>query len=140
MQEILTDKGKFRVCDSPKELTIDRYTEFQKYLLQDSGIGSDIESVYRHSEKLDAFLSAGKIEEAIAERANQHYNFYLMLNKISLTHLAFALFVESIDDKPITDYSDFGLKLISGRLASIGVRRDQLEAVLEDVKKKLIPN
>lgn len=140
MQEVLTDRGKFKICDSPKELTIERYTEFQKYLLQDSGIGSDIESVYRHSEKLDAFLSSGKIAEAMAERSNQHYNFYMMLNKISLTHLAFALFVESIDGVLCTDYSDSGLHAISDRLASVGLRRGELETILEDVKKKLIPN
>lgn len=140
MQEVSTDRGKFRICDSPKELTIDRYTEFQKYLLQDSGIGSTIEDVYRHSEKLDAFLSSGKIAEAIAERSNQHYNFYMMLNRISLTHLAFALFVESIDGALCTDYSDSGLQTISLRLGQVGLQRGQLEAILEDVKKKLIPN
>lgn len=140
MQEVITDKGRFRVCDSIKELPIDRFTEFQKYLIQDAGIGSTIEDVYKHSEKLDAFIQTDKIAEAITERINQHYNFFMMLNKINITHLSFAVFVESIDGNDITDYSQTGLQDVCARLGKVRLRRGQLESILEDIKKKLIPN
>ncbi len=138
MREVLTDQGKFKISDSIKELPIDRFTEFQKYILQDSGIGSTIEDVYRHSERLDAFLSSAKISEAVAERVNQHYNFFFMLNKVNITHFSFAVFVDSINDQPIEDYSEGGLKIVCEKLAKVKLRRGELEDILEDVKKKLI--
>jgi len=140
MRSIETPQGNFQICESIKELPIDRYTEFQKYLLQDSGIGSDIESVYRHFEKIDVFLAAGKLQEAINERTNQHFNLFMMLNKISITHLSFACLVSSIDGNQVTDYSESNLLLISSRLGKLGFIQNDLEKILEDVKKKLIPN
>lgn len=140
MQEVSTGQGKFLICDSPKELTIDRYTEFQKYIIQDSGIGSTIEDVYKHFNKIDAFLSVDKIAEAITERTNQHFNFYMMLNSISITDRSFALLVESIDGILISDYSEHGLKSIGDKLAKLRLRRSKMEEILEEVKKKLIPS
>lgn len=141
MRTIPTPQGSFRISESIKELPIHRFSEFQKYLLQDSGIGSDIESIYRHSEKLDIFLASNKVQEAINERANQHFNFFYMLNRISITHLTFAVFVDSIDDKPVTDYSESNLLLVCEQLGKVnGLQRQELESILEDVKKKLIPN
>lgn len=140
MREVLTDNGKFKICESIKELTIDRYSDFQKYLLQDSGIGSTIEDVYRHSEKIDVFIASGKIAEAATERSNQHFNFYLMLNKINITHLTFATLVDSIDDVKIDDYSETALIKVCDQLGKVGLKREELEDVLTDIKKKLIPN
>lgn len=140
MRTILTPQGSFKVLESIKELPINRFSEFQKYLLQDSGIGSTIEQVYQHSERLDVFLAANKVQEAINERANQHFNFFYMLNKISITHLTFAVFVDSIDDKPVSDYSEINLLQVCERLGRAGLQRGQLEEILEDIKKKLIPN
>lgn len=140
MRTVLTPQGSFQFSESIKELPIHRFSEFQKYLLQDSGIGSTIEDVYRHSERLDIFLAAGKTQEAINERANQHFNFFFMLNKITITHLTFAVFVDSIDGEPVTDHSEANLLSVCERLGRVGLQRGELESILEDIKKKLIPN
>jgi len=141
MRTIQTSQGSFKISDSIKELPIHRFSEFQKYLLQDSGIGSTIEEVYKHSEKLDIFLAANKVQEAINERANQHFNFFYMLNQISITHLTFAVFVDAIDDQPVTDHSESNLRQVCDRLGRVnGLQRQELETILEDIKKKLIPN
>jgi hypothetical protein len=132
--------GSASFAESIKELPIDRYSEFQKYLLQDSGMGSDIESVARHFEKIDIFLAANKVQEAINERTNQHFNFFFMLNQINITHLSFAVLVSSITDQPITDYSETALLTVSKQLGKQGFTHEQLVEILEDVKKKLIPS
>jgi hypothetical protein len=140
MRTITTPKGSLQILESIKELPIDRYSEFQKYLLQDAGIGSDIEAVYKHFEKIDIFLASDKIQDAINERTNQHFNFFFMLNKINITHLSFAVLVYAIDNQPITDYSETNLLLVCKRLGELGITHEQLTSVLEEVKKKLIPN
>src|SRR5882724_3654573 len=136
MRSIETPQGKFIIQESIKELPIDRYSEFQKYLLQDAGIGSTIEDVYKHSEKIDVFLSAGKIQEAINERANQHFNFFFMLNKINIGHLSFAVLIESINDQPILDYSETNLLKVCERISKLGLIHRVLNEILDDVKKK----
>lgn len=140
MRTITTSQGTFRISESIKELPIHRFSEFQKYLLQDSGMGSTIEDIYRHREKIDIFLAANKVQEAINESVNQHFNFFFMLNKIQITHLTFAVFVDSIDDKPVTDHTEANLLLVCDQLGRIGLQRGELETILEDIKKKLIPN
>lgn len=140
MRSIETPQGKFIIQESIKELPIDRYSEFQKYIIQDAGIGSTIEDVYKHSEKIDVFLSTDKIQEAINERANQHFNFFFMLNKINIRHLSFAVLVDSINDQPILDYSETNLLKVCERIGKLGLTHEGLCSILEDVKKKLIPN
>lgn len=140
MREISVDHGKFKFSESIKELTIDRFSEFQKYILQDAGMGSDIDAVYKHFEKLDVFLAAGKLEEAIRERSNQHYALFFMLNKINITSLSFAVLLYSIDDVRVEDYSETNLLRICERLGRDGLSRGELESLLEDVKKNLIRN
>lgn len=132
--------GSASFAESIKELPIDRYSEFQKYLLQDSGMGSDIESIQRHHEKIDLFLAAGKTQEAINERLNQHFNFFFMLNRINITHLSFAVLVSAVADQSIVDYSETALLEVSSKLGKQGFTHEQLTSILEDVKKKLIPN
>jgi len=132
--------GQASFCETIKELPIDRYSEFQKYLLQDSGMGSDIEAIQRHNEKIDLFLAANKIPEAITERTNQHFNFFFMLNRINITHISFAVLVSSIADKHIEDYSETNLLTVCSQLGKQGFTHEQLVAILDDVKKNLIPN
>lgn len=132
--------GAASFCETIKELPIDRYSEFQKYLLQDSGMGSDIESIQRHNEKIDLFLAANKIPEAITERTNQHFNFFFMLNQVNITHCSFAILVSSIKEQPITDYSETNLITICNQLGKQGFTHEQLTSILEDVKKNLIHN
>lgn len=140
MREVSTESGKFKIRESIKELPIHRYSEFQKYLLQDSGIGSTIEDVYRHFEKTDIFIAAGKMHEAAQERMNQHYNFYMMLNKISITDCAFCCLVDEVDGIKVTDYSESNLKAIGKLIGESGLQRGELDSILTEVKKNLIPS
>lgn len=139
MRSIPTNKGVFTVWEDPKELPIDRFADFQKYAVQDVGIGSQMSDVDRHFSLLDSFLAAGKYDEARRERQNLHFNLFLAISEIQITDLTFACFVQSINAEPIFDYSEAGLQHTCKLLAEIELNRGQLEEVLADIKKKLIP-
>lgn len=138
MREINKLKGKFKINESIREIPINRYKDFQKYLVQDAGIGSTMDDVDRHFKNFDSFLQSGKLDEAIKERYNLHYNLYLMLNRIDIKSLAFGCLVHSIDGEEIADYSENSLNDITERIGSIGLNRGELEDILSDLKKKLI--
>lgn len=139
MRSITTNKGIISVWEDPKELPIDRFADFQKYAIQDVGIGSTMEDINRHYSLLDSFLSAGKIDEARMERQNLHFNLYLAISEIQITDITFACFVQSVNSTTIIDYSESGLQNTCKLLAEIELNRGQLEEVLSEIKKKLIP-
>lgn len=138
MREVKTDKGTILVNESIKELPISRYTDFNKYIIQDTGIGSDVHAIMKHFALLDSFLAAGKIDDARRERLNLHFNFVVAINKINITHISFAVLIKSINGQAIDDYSERGLERVCQTIGEIGVGRQELEGILSDVKKKLI--
>lgn len=117
---------------STKEMPVKLYNLTQKYLLQDMGIGSDMNAIDERFASIDSYLSAGKISEAIQERENQRFAFYTMIQGVSYKSLAFACHIHSIDDVKVTDYSEDNLTAMSEKF-DFSVY--ELEETLEDLKK-----
>ena len=143
------------IRETAKELPINRYTDFQKYLIQVAGLGSDMPGVDIHFGKLFRFLGAGMTEEASREAYNLYNNIFLAINKVDIDSVAFNCLVDSIthykpDPDPktgklpidyietITDYSEAGLIALAGRLGEYGLTRLMVDDILQDVKKKSI--
>jgi hypothetical protein len=117
---------------STKEMPVKLYNLTQKYLLQDMGIGSDMNAIDERFASIDSYLSAGKINEAIQERENQRFAFYTMIQGVSYKSLAFACHIHSIEDIRVTDYSEDNLTAISEKFDFSVL---ELEETLEDLKK-----
>lgn len=126
------------INETTKELPINRYKDFQKYLVQESGIGSDMNGIDNHFRNFDLFLQSGKIQEALIERYNLHINFYLIFERMDINSLAFASLIDSIDGVEVSDFSERNLQKISDRLGEMRFKRGQLEEILQELKKKLI--
>jgi hypothetical protein len=137
MKTIQIGKHEVKFYDSIKEMPIQRYNAMQGFLMQDSGIGSDMRAVEQHFKNLDAFLIAGKIQDAIQERQNLHINFYAALEKIDFKSMSFACMISTIDGLNV-GISDEELK---GALKKIeGVTLGQVSDILEELKKNFIGN
>lgn len=140
MRTVTLETGSFIIRESIKELPINRYTDFQKYIIQDAGIGSTMRDVEEHFRMLDRFIALGQIEEAARERYNLHFNLYLGINKISIRHITFGCLIDSINDVKITDYSEANLQNVCDQLGAMGLIEEQVADILEEVKKKSILN
>lgn len=138
MRTVKISGGKFEIRETPKELPINRFNDFQKYMIQDVGIGSTMADCERHFQQLDTFISHGKIEEAARERYNQHYGLVLAINRINITHLSFAVLIHSVNNRPIKDYSETNLKKVLEKLGDMGLTQAHVEDILEDLKKNSI--
>jgi len=100
-----------------------------------------ITDIARHYENLDLFIASNRLEDAANERTNMHFNFFYLLNGINIQHLAFGVLVEEFDGAKITDHSETNLITLSGRIGKESdLTQRELEEVLTEVKKKLIPN
>lgn len=134
MRTIKLGLSKVEFYDSIKEMPIERYHEFQKLLLQDLGVGSDIESISGHFSNLYMLLSTGSTDAALQEAKNLHNNMYLAINEIGVSSYCFAALVKSINGKE-TELTEEGIKRTLKKLSKVSVAKS--EEILFEVKKNL---
>lgn len=110
MKSLLINKKIVLVYDSIDEMPIVNFQKYNKYLLIDSGIGSDADDIDAHIVKIAKFIKANNNKKALQELQNMRQNMYMVNNEISPKYLAFAALIHSIDGKEVNDLSDDGLK------------------------------
>lgn len=123
------------VYDDIENLPVTRFHKYNKMLLVDAGIGSDIADFDKHISRIAAFLAKNDNKQAITELENIRQNVYFIQSGVSPRNLAFAVLVKSIDGKPCDDLSDEGLKKIVDMFDDVPYK--DLAASIEAVKKKI---
>lgn len=121
--------------DAIDELPIVRFHKYQKLLLVDAGVGSDINAFDQRIEKARRFIVAGKPEQAQQELENLRQCVYLIQSGLSPKHRAFAALVTKIDGKECTDIGDDALARVTEILND--VPEGEMTALLDAVKKKI---
>lgn len=119
MKSLLINKKIVRVYDSIDEMPIINFQKYNKYLLIDSGIGSDADDIDAHIIKIAKFIKANNSKKALQELQNMRQNMYMVNSEISPKYLAFAALIYSIDGKEVNDLSDDGLKKLLQDLKDI---------------------
>ena len=119
MKSLLINKKIVRVYDSIDEMPIVNFQKYNKYLLIDSGVGSDADDIDAHIVKIAKFIKANNNKKALQELQNMRQNMYMVNNEISPKYLAFAALIHSIDGKEVNDLSDDGLKKLLQDLKDI---------------------
>lgn len=119
MKSLLINKKIVRVYDSIDEMPIINFQKYNKYLLLDSGIGSDADDIDAHIIKIAKFIKANNSKKALQELQNMRQNMYMVNSEISPKYLAFAALIHSIDGKEVNDLSDDGLKKLLQDLKDI---------------------
>lgn len=128
-------KHTVKAFGSIDELPILRFHKYQKLLLVDAGVGSDIEAFDHRLEKAGGFLKEGKMEQAARELENLRQTVFLIQSEVSLKHRAFAVLISEIDGEPFSDISDEGLEKVLLRLQDAAT--GELAEGLRSVKKKI---
>lgn len=126
---------KVRMYDAIDELPIARFHRYQRSLLVDAGVGSDISAFDQRIERARRFLMAGDNEKASRELDNLRQAVFLIQNEVDTKLLSFAALVSEIDGVACEDLSDEGLAKIRGMLEDAPV--GEMTARLEAVKKKI---
>lgn len=135
MVTVQIGKHRIEMYDAIDELPIVRFHKYQKFLLIDSGIGSDIAAFDQRTEKARRFLMAGNVEQAQKELENLRLAVHFIQQEINPQHRAFAVLVTMVDGKECRDLSDDGLTRVLELLQDVPVK--ELTARLEAVKKKI---
>jgi hypothetical protein len=99
-----TIKGrKVRFYDSIENLPIDNYTEFNRFVVLDAGVGSDIDAIVKHNQTAINYMDAGKIDLAKQILRNQNEAYYFILSNQNLEFLSFRQLIHSIDGEDPTE-------------------------------------
>lgn len=128
------NKHTVEIFDAIDELPIQRFQKYNKYMLIDSGVGSDLQDILDHIERAKIYIKANPAM-AVAELDNLRQAIYLVSEEMSPKYMAFAVLVNKIDGKPADDLSDVGLKNVLETLKD--VPKTWIDRILDSVKKKI---
>ena len=134
MKTFFVNGNVLKMYDSIDELPIVNFQKYNKYLLMDAGLGSDVDDIDRHIVSL-AKLIGTDTKKAQQELLNMRQTIIMINNEVSPRHLAFASLVHSLNGQRVTDLSDEGLQNILSRIQK--VKRSWLIEQLLKLKKKL---
>ena len=134
---VMAKIGKHTVefYDTIEELPIVRFHKYQKMLLIDAGVGSDIAAFDQRLLKAREFIAANKPDQARQELENLRQCVYMIQTGLAPKHRAFAVLVTKLDGKECTDIGDDSLSAITDALND--TPEQELTAQLEAVKKKI---
>ena len=121
--------------DTIEELPIVRFHKYQKLLLVDAGIGSDIAAFDQRLLKAREFIAAKKPEQAQQELENLRQCVFMIQTGLAPKHRAFAALVTKLDGRDCTDIGDDALAAITETLND--APEQELTAQLDAVKKKI---
>lgn len=122
------------IFDSIDDLPIRRFQKYNKYMLIDSGVGSDLQDVLDHIDRAMKYIKASP-NMAITELNNMRQALYLVSEEMSPKYMAFAVLVNKIDGKPADDLTDAGLRRVLETLNE--AKKGWLDGIINSVKKKM---
>ena len=135
MKRLKINRKIVQVYDSIDEMPIVNFQKYNKYLLIDSGIGSDADDIDAHITRIAKLIKSNNTKKALQELQNMRQNMYMINNEISPKYLAFAALIHSIDGKEINNLSDDGLKEVLAELSE--VKHSIITKLLMWLKKKV---
>lgn len=135
---MITKAGKHIVefYDSAETLSILRYQKFNKYLMLDNEVGSTIPDFDKRLRKALQFIGQGMTEEGKKELENARQAVFNIHNEFSPRNKALAILVKRIDDRHYTEMDSGEIQKIENHLERIGITKEAMDNVLNEVKKK----
>ena len=83
MKTILHNNKKIEVYDDIEDMPIVNFQKYNKYLLIDSGVGSDVDDIDAHIVKVAKLIGVNDQKKALQELQNMRQNMYMVNCEIS---------------------------------------------------------
>ena len=135
MKTVFIKNRKVVLYDSIDELPIINFQKYNKCILIDSGLGSDVDAIDSHIVNIAKYINSGNKKQAIQELQNMRQNMHMVVSAVSPRNMAFAALIYSIDGKKQTDLSDEHLQEIIREFND--VPNSFIIDILTGLKKKL---
>lgn len=135
MKKVKFNGNYLELYDSIDELPITIYQEYNRYVMIDAGIGSDMASIASHTSTIRRYISNGDKKNANQALNNLHQNIVFVVSNTSPKMNAFVSLIKTMNGKGI-DTSD--PEAIIKKLSKKGLTIGKVNGFLDSLKKKLI--
>lgn len=126
---------KVVMYDSIEELPIVRFQKYNKMLMLDAGLGSDITALDAHLARVGEFIRNNELQNAAAEIDNVRQTLFNVQNGLTPHFLSLIPLMAEVDGEPLTDLSDENLTAVYERLKDVTF--GAYEEAAKEVKKKI---
>ncbi|HET8839749.1 MAG TPA: hypothetical protein VFM82_12235 [Flavobacteriaceae bacterium] len=135
---MITRVGKHIVelYDSVETLNIIRYQKFNKYLMLGNEVGSTVPDLDKRLLKAMQLVSQGMNEAGNKELENARQTVFNIQNEFSPRQKALAILVKKIDKVQYKGIDSGEIDRVEKHLGVIGMTKEMMDRVLNDVKKK----
>lgn len=126
---------KVVMYDSIEELPIVRFQKYNKMLMLDAGLGSDVTALDGHLARVSEYIKAGDLTNAVGEIDNLRQTLFNVQNGLTPHFMNLIPLMAEVDGEPLTDLSDENIQAVYDRLKD--VTKKAYEDAASEVKKKI---
>jgi hypothetical protein len=130
-------KHKIEFYDSIDLMPFDRFNSFNKFIMLDAELGSDVIAFDQKISKIFEFLGKEMSKNATNELYNLRVVYHNIMEMNNNKGLAFACLIRSIDGEPLKNYSIENLRAVLEKLNSWGLKMLDVSEHSDNVKKKI---
>tara|TARA_R110001592_G_scaffold295749_1_gene566055 strand:+ start:193 stop:939 length:747 start_codon:yes stop_codon:yes gene_type:complete len=130
-------KHKIEFYDSIDLMPFDRFNSFNKFIMLDAELGSDVIAFDQKISKIFEFLGKEMTKNATNELYNLRVVYHNIMEMNNNKGLAFACLIRSIDGEPLKNYSIENLRAVLEKLNSWGLKMLDVSEHSDNVKKKI---
>ena len=121
--------------DSIEELPIVRFQKYNKMLMLDAGLGSDLTALDAHLARVGEFIKAGETDNAAREIDNLRQTLFNVQNGLTPHFMSLIPLMAEVDGEPLTDLSDENIQRVYDTLKDVTMKA--YEGAASGVKKKI---
>ena len=121
--------------DSIEELPIVRFQKYNKMLMLDAGLGSDLTALDAHLARVGEFIKACETDNAAREIDNLRPTLFNVQNGLTPHFMSLIPLMAEVDGEPLTDLSDENIQAVYDRLKDVTMKA--YEGAASEVKKKI---
>ena len=121
--------------DSIEELPIVRFQKYNKMLMLDAGLGSDLTALDAHLARVGEFIKAGETDNAAREIDNLRQTLFNVQNGLPPHFMSLIPLMAEVDGEPLTDLSDENIQRVYDTLKDVTMKA--YEGAASEVKKKI---
>ena len=126
---------KVVMYDSIEELPIVRFQKYNKMLMLDAGLGSDLTALDAHLARVGEFIKAGETDNAAREIDNLRQTLFNVQNGLTPHFMSLIPLMAEVDGEPLTDLSDENIQRVYDTLKDVTMKA--YEGAASEVKKKI---
>lgn len=135
MDSLIIGGHRIEYYSSIDDTPIPRYMNFNRLVMLDAGIGSDLAAIDAHDKRIIEWIRKGDLEKAEAEVRSRNQAIHWVLDNTSPSLMSFAVLVRSIDNEIVYDISDSSCKKLVQRFGEFGATKGIIDRTIQALKK-----